>query len=393
MSGMSTVQLTDISNQPWDVIILGAGPAGAAAAIHLAREKLRVLLCDKASFPRNKVCGGCLNAQSLAHLQSIGIEKSDLLESGALATGHLRLFSSAGSARLDLPEGIAIPRAELDRIVVERAIQCGVAFLDAARATISSVNANCVEVSLQAGKTPAITATARIALIATGLSSRPVPATFDWIDRVEANSRIGAGTIIDATQVPCPAGELRMICGAHGYIGLANIGNGNTNIAAVIDPDFVKVSGGLPQAVRAVFAEAAYDAFIPTNITFGAVPTLTRSLARVAFPRLFILGDSAGYIEPFTGQGMAWAYHCAKLGSPIVEQAVQSWDDKFINAWQHLYQQKIRREQKLCSMIKEILRRPWLTNTLIRVFANIPAMAGPLVRSATGLHLLEKDLV
>lgn len=57
----------------WDTVIVGAGPAGTAAAILLSRSGRRVLLLDRHDFPRNKVCGGCLNPAALGMLHDLGV--------------------------------------------------------------------------------------------------------------------------------------------------------------------------------------------------------------------------------------------------------------------------------------------------------------------------------
>src|SRR5882724_2418075 len=62
-----------MAQRSWEVIVIGAGPAGAMAAYELARRSLRVLLVDKSAFPRPKVCGCCLNGQALALLQTRGL--------------------------------------------------------------------------------------------------------------------------------------------------------------------------------------------------------------------------------------------------------------------------------------------------------------------------------
>ena len=74
----------------WDVVVVGAGPAGALAAIELARKGIQVLLVEKRNFPRWKVCGCCLNAQAQAVLASVG--QSELIEQqGGVALDQLLL--------------------------------------------------------------------------------------------------------------------------------------------------------------------------------------------------------------------------------------------------------------------------------------------------------------
>ncbi|MGH6855526.1 MAG: FAD-dependent oxidoreductase, partial [Aestuariivirga sp.] len=70
---IATLAISDALGWEWDVVIVGAGPAGAFAAHAMARRGLWVLLVDKAAFPRYKVCGACLNPRALAVLNGAGL--------------------------------------------------------------------------------------------------------------------------------------------------------------------------------------------------------------------------------------------------------------------------------------------------------------------------------
>ncbi|MEA5399365.1 FAD-dependent oxidoreductase, partial [Synechococcus sp. BA-124 BA4] len=91
----------------WDVLVIGAGPAGALASLDLARRGLRVLLVEKRRFPRWKVCGACFNGQAQAALASVG--QGHLLESlGGLPLRRLRLGLGGRQTSCALPPGWAV---------------------------------------------------------------------------------------------------------------------------------------------------------------------------------------------------------------------------------------------------------------------------------------------
>ena len=100
---VATLAPADVGRKTWDAVVVGAGPAGAMAAIELGRQGLATLLVERQAFPREKVCGGCLNSRSLAILQEVGLFE-DLLAAGAqpvtfCAPRPLASFSTAPPMR------------------------------------------------------------------------------------------------------------------------------------------------------------------------------------------------------------------------------------------------------------------------------------------------------
>jgi flavin-dependent dehydrogenase len=110
----------ELGGAPWDAIVIGAGPAGAMAARELAAAGTRVLLVEKRSFPRDKVCGGCLNGRALSILRAAGLGAL-VARSGGVALGELQLRAGGRPARLALPVGVALARARLDEELVATA--------------------------------------------------------------------------------------------------------------------------------------------------------------------------------------------------------------------------------------------------------------------------------
>ena len=125
----------DPLTDPYDAVVIGAGPAGGIAALGLARAGRRVLLVDKHRFPRAKVCGCCLNASAVATLR------------GAALGGPLdaltprpvdRLVMRAGNrvARLPLPAGVSLSRPALDGMLADAAVAAGATFRDGVSARV-----------------------------------------------------------------------------------------------------------------------------------------------------------------------------------------------------------------------------------------------------------------
>ena len=122
---------------------------------------------------------------------------------------------------------------------------------------------------------------------------------------------------------------IHMATGRGGYVGLVRVEEDRLDIAAAFDADFVKSSGGLGLAAKAILRQVV----LAHAQRSGGCPVERNARAHARGERgsrsagLFVVGDAAGYIEPFTGEGMAWAMMSAAALAPIVDEAVRSWDD------------------------------------------------------------------
>jgi geranylgeranyl reductase family protein len=109
-----------------DVLIAGAGPAGAAAAIRLARAGRRVVLCDRSRFPRDKACGDGLIADSMAALQTLGLDRA--VSERAFRTAGLLTISPRGTEVRFQSAFWVLPRRVLDEIIFRAAVDAGARF-------------------------------------------------------------------------------------------------------------------------------------------------------------------------------------------------------------------------------------------------------------------------
>ena len=110
----------------FDVIVAGAGPAGSVAALQLAKAGRRVLLCDRATFPRDKTCGDGLIADSLAALRTLGLEEDVRNES--CGASRLLVISPGGVEVRFQSTFLVLPRRRFDQILFDRAVSAGADF-------------------------------------------------------------------------------------------------------------------------------------------------------------------------------------------------------------------------------------------------------------------------
>ena len=120
----ATLSVDLAGEQPWDVVVVGAGPAGSVAARQCARSGARTLLIDKASFPREKVCGGCLGHAAIELLDQIGLSACARRANG-FAYDRLHVACRGLHARFHLAPGIVVDRTAFDSALVHAAVDAG----------------------------------------------------------------------------------------------------------------------------------------------------------------------------------------------------------------------------------------------------------------------------
>ena len=108
------------------------------------------------------------------------------------------------------------------------------------------------------------------------------------------------------------------------------------------------------------------------------VTTLTRQARQHAGERLLLIGDAAGYIEPFTGEGMAWALTAGRAVAPLAAQAAERWHPRLVRQWELRYRRLLGSRQLVCRAVACVLRSPALTRTAVRLLARVPALAAPM---------------
>ncbi|MEO1237124.1 MAG: FAD-dependent monooxygenase [Planctomycetota bacterium] len=372
--------------ESWDAVVAGAGPAGALAARGLSQRGRRVLLVDRQRFPRPKVCGCCLNRYALSSLDAAGL--GGLAERlGARPLGRLTMIAGGRSASIELPRGVSLSREALDTSLTDAAIEAGCTFRDGVSAKVRRLGTDAEDGhELLLGRE--VIARTKVLVVADGLGGSALSDVPGFGVVSKPASRIGFGGQASTRRsgVAIPDGTIAMACGRRGYLGAVRLEDGRLDFAAAVDAAAVREAGGPAGAAARVLEEAGID---PGNWPLDGVgrwrvsPTLTRTRSRLAGPGLFVVGDAAGYVEPFTGEGMAWAIAGGVAVAAVADRAVDGWLPEQEVAWEHAFRGRVRRRQAGCRWVAATLRRPRLTRSVVRVLSVAPRLAAPLVGRIT----------
>lgn len=374
----ATISAVDATASRWDAIVIGAGLAGSIAARGLALAGQRVLLIEKNHFPRDKVCGACLNGDALAGLAAVGL-LGEVKKLGGHALNRYRLQVGARHLQVPLDAGHAVSRRALDGLLVRAAITAGVQYLSPAQAAVADVDPG------DRNRVVRLIGTdyclhASVVVVAAGLVGQQRIDDASCQTVAANDSRIGLG--MHAARYPAfyQPGTIYMAVSSGGYVGLTCTEGGILNIAAAVDRDLLKQhSGAETLALILQSAGMPADASMFDHPCRGTAP-LTRRRQMLASHRLFFIGDAAGYVEPFTGEGMAWAVRGARAVIPFALAAIDDWNPNQPLIWTQTCQQIIGRHQWLCRGFAGLLRRPQLCSVAIRAAMTMPMFGRAIVR-------------
>jgi menaquinone-9 beta-reductase len=305
-----------------DVLIAGAGPAGSVAAALLARTGARVLIVDRESFPRDKLCGDTLNPGLVALLKSIDLWGGPLERApelaGMLLTGPTERVEGRYGPGVS---GRAIVRRELDAWLLDRAVAAGARFepREIVRGPLldSSHDVPVVRGLVLARRGQGSQVTRVPAAMTIGADGRrSVLARALGLSRHPARPRRWAfGAYTTGIEGLTDVGEMHIRPG--GYLGIAPLGGGLANVCAVTGP---RPPGPTPRDVinRAIGQNPALASRF-THAVFEGPPSVLGPLAvETSAPGvdgLLLAGDAAGFVDPMTGDGLHLAIRGAVLAA------------------------------------------------------------------------------
>jgi menaquinone-9 beta-reductase len=373
-----TLTIADACREEWDLVVVGAGLSGSIAAREAARRGSRVLLVEKAAFPRRKVCGCFLNANALASLAELNL--TSLLVNSHAPTVR-GVFFSAGTrqAYLPLPTGAALSRAWLDTQLAREAVAAGASLLLRTEAHLIGVDSDRCRLRLNQGDAEG-EIVSRIVVAADGLAGRLARETQDCVQSVDPRSRIGVSAATARVPEGYQPGTIQMVVGREGYIGALQVQDGHLEIAAALDPAAVK-RWGPGETVHRILQHSPLPRLDGVcELDWQGTNPLSRQTSPPAGRRIFFVGDAAGYIEPFTGEGMAWAIASGAAVAGIAHQAAQGYSDDLPRQWIQMRERLLRGRMRLCRLVTQSLRYQRLTELNVAVLSHLPFLATPVIR-------------
>ena len=334
--------MTAVENDA-DVIVVGAGPGGSATAYHLARHGVRVLLLEKTEFPREKVCGDGLTPRAVRQLIRMGVDTST--EAGWLHNRGLRVIGGGVRLELDWPDlasfpnyGLVRTRLDFDDLLAQRAVSAGATLRTSVNVTGPVLDGNGRVIGVQAEEGPDKAPAAfhaPLVVAADGVSGRfplalgvakredrPIGVAVrryyrsavrhddDYLESWLELRAKGTGELLPGYGWIFGLGDGRVNVG----LGILNSSSafGKTNYRRLLTDWLANTPPEWGMTDEANAEGPTLGAALPMG--FNRVPHYTRGV--------MLVGDSGGMVNPFNGEGIAYAMESGELAAEVAAQAL-----------------------------------------------------------------------
>ncbi len=317
--------------QAFDVAIVGGGPAGSSCATFCALTGLQTIVFEREKFPREKVCGDCLNPSCWPVLERLGVAQPVRKLPHSKLTSVKFIAIDGREVIVDLPTGeyceLSVKRSLLDDLLLKRARELGADVREQTVVTTLTKNGSW-KIETAAGQT----FHTRILIGADGRNST-VARLCNLLPR-PTRERVALQTLVP---LPKDFGErivLQFL--PEGYSGQAPVNEHELNLCLV----------GMPATISRLrrWAESHFE--ITADQAWRSVTPLTRSPVHCAHQNLFFIGDAARVVEPFTGEGIYYALRSGELAAYAIVKAFrgddrQSASREFARAYAEMYRGRL----------------------------------------------------
>jgi flavin-dependent dehydrogenase len=366
-------------NTTFDLIVVGGGPAGCAAAITAARAGASVLLFERGRFPRHKVCGEFVSAESLDLLAEL-LRKCDLkLIAGAPRIGSGRIFIDGAVLSAEInPPAASISRLDLDNVLWHSCAQAGVSARDVT-----------VVESFEGGglrpftvRTSAGRFTGRAFINAAGRWSNLTSAAVR--DQITSERRIGIKAHFKEHEAQA-ASSVDLYFFSGGYCGVQPLsfiqpGGSHINVCAMVSAS-VATSLGEVLACHPALRERS-RAWESTMQPVSTSPLVFHEIEPVC-NRMLQVGDAATFVDPFIGDGISLALRSGRLAADCLKPffaGIHSLEQS-LQAYQRSYAQSLEPVFRNSSRLRNLLRwPPAVRKPVLAILERTPALTRQLVR-------------
>ncbi len=371
--------MTQRDEKEFDVIVVGGGPAGSACSTFLSLSGLKVLLIDKAKFPRDKICGDCINPHAWHVFELLGVS-DELRHHNLRAITSVRIANMAGkNVSIGISQNsstpyVAVKRKDLDQMLLKNAMRVGVTVVEQGR-VVDIAHLDAWDVSVQQTRILEhfharylVGADGRNSFVAGKINARvsnflpskmPIRVGVQW--HAAFQSKVGS--------------EIQLYKFKSGYCGIVNVDGRTANIAMVTTPELAHLAlSDFPQFLKQTMLQNPSCARTCINLnpldgihsTFPITP-LARHCRRTD---AFLIGDARRTVEPFTGEGICLALQdgiltaahilklCGKESEPLRFPRRSSF---WVN---RIYSPLLRRHQVSESLISLAANHSWISRML-----------------------------
>ena len=364
-----------------DVLVIGGGPAGASAAYWLAQYGHDVTIVERKSFPREKTCGDALTPRAVHQLNEMGL--ADQLTkfhryNGLRATGMGRQLELQWPTHPVFPQyGYVVRRRDLDTMVAHNAVAAGATLLEGHDAVLPIVERGFVRGAVvQPPSGEPIEIHARYVVVADGANSRfgrslGTFRTREWpygtaIRTYWESPRHAEPWIESALDVKDRNGNPMP-----GYGWIFPVGDGTVNIGVGLLSTFREFKTVNTTTLLDSYAHQVADRWAinpdkpECKATSGRIP-MGGSVGPKAGPSYLVIGDAAGSVNPFNGEGIDYAYETAHMAAQVLHEAIDAGDPTALQRYPSLLDDEYGEYFKVARLFARVIGRPALMRELTR---------------------------
>ncbi len=368
-----------MKKQP-QIVIVGAGPAGTSLAIRLALKGFSPVLIERERFPRQKLCGEFISPECLRHFSDLGVSDS-MLSAGGDHIFETRFYEPGGKS-ISVPSklfgggsALSLSRARMDLNLLDRAKAVGVTVLEETKAAGLSRNNESVwelKVRHNEGKSSQIEAdiiidaTGRAGVISKLLEQKSSSRDLKPV----GNSYVGFKTHLRNVNLEKGCCEIYSFRG--GYGGLSSIEDGLANHCFLVKSKIVREFGSDTEKILNELIFKNKRAFETLKDSVPAAKYLAVAVDSFGVKDLspasgiLAVGDSAAFIDPFTGSGMLMAFESAEILAACISREHSSFEALSAD-YHRVHNQTFSRRLRISSLLRRVAFSPYFAKSAISI--------------------------